>query len=123
MKKLCRQARHTSRRSREEQRAASPDTETALMTVSARWMPFSFPRRQEFARLSREAPNTLSRPEVAEGYREGPDGAGGGVPAGGAGTLTGAFGGGGVAAGCHVYVGIEPLATGIWLPLAYMHCM
>jgi hypothetical protein len=29
---------------------------------------------------------------------------------------------GGVAAGCRVYVGSKPL-SGIWLPLAYMHCM
>ena len=50
-------------------------------------------------------------------YRKGPGG-GGGVPGGGGG------GGGGEAAGCPTYVdGIEPRAMGIWLPLAYMHCM
>jgi hypothetical protein len=66
----------------------------------------------------------LSRWSRVERYREGPEGAGGGVPAGGGGTVTGAFGAGGGAGGGDVYdVGSEPLAIGIWLPLAYMHCM
>ncbi len=47
-------------------------------------------------------------------YREGPGGAGGGVPAGGEGTMTGAG---------DVYDGCKPPVTGIWLPLVYLHCM
>jgi len=61
--------------------------------------------------------------------RVGPGGGGGGVPAGGGGVPAGGGGGGGggvltgLGAGVEVYAGAEPLATGIWLPLAYMHCM
>ncbi len=62
-------------------------------------------------------------------YRAGPGGGGGGLPGGGGGgepARGGAFGasdGGRGANGGEAYPESEPRGTGIWLPLAYMHCM
>ena len=53
-------------------------------------------------------------------YGEDRGGGGGGGPAGGGGTSGGTvpLGGGG-----DRYGGCDPLAMGIWFPLAYMHCI
>jgi hypothetical protein len=47
---------------------------------------------------------------------------GGGVVIGGGGGVVAGGGGGGVDTRFDEY-GTEPRETGIWLPLAYMHCM
>jgi hypothetical protein len=55
-----------------------------------------------------------------------PGGGGGGAPAGGGGTFDGRGGaedGGGGGAELEYPGAMEPRATGIWLPFAYMHCM
>src|SRR5689334_7485763 len=76
------------------------------------------------------------------GYDVRPGGGGGGAPAGGGGTFGGIAAGGGGGGGAEPDGGVtagggggggvdlmlfeygtEPRDTGIWLPLAYMHCM
>ena len=87
---------------------------------------------------ARKAPGESACQGAVVGYRVAPGGGGGGVPLGGGGGVTdgteggadaaggGGGGGGGGAtcdAGCVLYDDCGVARMGIWLPLAYMHCM